>query len=227
MKQLNRVPFPTDVDRWFTSEINFPSVANALTCKGKLEELCGHEVTMTPADGGGVHLEGAFDLGSFNEEEDHGLAKIVSEFTNLQETMLLKFIYIDSSGYFGGQVVKYCLQTGAELECFGLNECFENEDLPVRKEDIAKQPAVESRILFISNEHPAISFFGGIENVKDYFQKELNSQNFNWENIQISLDAYRAEGHSELRLYWELLEVSSGFIPEFDSHQVYAILLTK
>lgn len=227
MKQLNRVPFPTDVDRWFTSEINFPSVANALTCKAKLEELCGHEVTMTPADGGGVHFEGAFDLGSFNEEDDHGLAKIVSLFTNLQETMLLKFIYIDSSGYFGGQVVKYCLQTGTELECFGLNECFENEDLPVRKEDIAKQLEIKHRVLYINRNHPAINVGGDVRGFQKYIQLKLSTGAFDWVDLERYLNIFSAKAKNSQEGFFELKNLEDYLIDSFEYKLVDAILLTK
>lgn len=227
MKQLNRVSFPTDVDRWFTSEINFPSVANALTCKAKLEDLCGHEVTMTPADGGGVHLEGAFDLGTFNEEDDHGLAKIVSLFTNLQETMLLKFIYIDSSGYFGGQVVKYCLQTGAELECFGLNECFENEDLPVRKEDIAKQPVVEQRVLYINCDHPAILSEENIHDFQKYVQLKLSTGAFDWDDLERHLNTFSVKAKNSKVGFFELNNPEHNLIESFDDNEIYAVILIK
>lgn len=126
--------FPVDIDRWFTTEVNFPSVAAAMKCKEALEELAGQIVTMTPAETG-VHFEGAFDLGSFDEDGSFGLSKTIAAYTNTTTEMLVKMIYIESSGYFGGQVIRYSLETGQELDCIGLNEVFENNDFPLRKQE--------------------------------------------------------------------------------------------
>lgn len=125
---------PEEVNLWFTSEIDFPSVASALRCKKAIEDAYNEKVEMLPAEGTGVHFQGNFDLND-SESDTAPLLVCISHHTHL-ENVSVKYIYKDSSGYFGGCFMKVNLTNFKEIEFVSINDCFEGLQEP--KEDEPK-----------------------------------------------------------------------------------------
>lgn len=161
------------LERWFASEIKFPSSAAMLRCKFALQELCGCEVIATPSDEG-VCFEGKFTFGLF-DGNFHG---IIAKHASKHHFYRVKSIFHDPDGYFGGWVCDYNTD-GFEFDTISLNEHFERPTLTYEDVDIDVYQVIASIY------HPRFEQ-DNIDNVQKTYQEALDNKELDIDGVRDS-----------------------------------------